>query len=724
MRSLILVLALVACAPADDAGDVAFVQQAIPTVLGRKARGGAEINALVDRLTAAPVSGDRDYVIDALVARPEYVDYWTLVIADALRVQRGGSFLPQNEDCWGPPLLSDADEALLAAHIQTQGPGTSFGASWNMTDAVRGAIMADDLSVAWLGYLPVVAGSVASESDEDNAEKQFDAVYLNRNPDCLPCHNSSFSTVDDFDPLDDKPDRHFTSPWALEASVFRGDGAHYTSQYGDGEDIFLNTQNYDPGPGLACQDCHGADGATPNTLDGYGEFTLDHRVAVIDDQKIEAQVTNSPDGMPSFDLTAGQVDDLLHYLRIEYGDHGDVKQFFRFETQRTVPDPADDTPWGIDAACAPQFDTGVALTGRRTGFAGASSNDPDVHGLATRLQDGLAGLDAAMAAAPATGESVDLGLLDGKPAYAYMVANAVADALFQHGTGTRSTVAHGFSRNDSQLFVRDLFLAEMVDTGTFSLIQPLESTITFNLAAPYASTEDPYWFGMYLNPWIADPVTNEGYNGVGDLVHRYDPATLLFAVDDSLGWGPPSVFPDATATWPDEDLYGQLGAFRHDDAPGSPLWDMQSVLAWENAVGTCESRGATDDWITNVMDAARADPTPSTLKVKDLFGTVRDRLVGTSTYDPGEVAALASMIGVTTTQLNNALFPSSAAQQAVLEGHLRQYCAALLVSPHYTLAGIPTVTAAPPALRLPVCRDDGVTVERCSYADLYADYAP
>jgi mono/diheme cytochrome c family protein len=723
MRCLILLIALTGCS--DDAGNVAFVHQAIPTVLGRKAKGGAEVRALVDQMPNVAAGTDpRDWVIDELVARPEYVDYWTLVLADALRVQRSGAFLPADSTCWGAPLLSDADEELLAAHIQTSSPGVAFGQEWNMTDAVRGAILADDLSVAWLAYLPAVAGSVHSEGDEDNAAKQFDKVYLNRTSDCLQCHSSSWSTVDEYDVTDDKPDRHFTSPWALEASVFVGDGTHHTAQWASGEDIYQNTDTYAGGL-YTCQGCHGAAGEAPNQLNGYGDFTLNHRVPVVTDGVIRSQVLHSPDaGMPQFSLSDTELDDLVHYLRIQYGDHDDVKGYFRYETQRTTPDPAYDTPWGIAAACAPQFDTGVAeADGRNAGFAGQSTGSPDVHTLAKRLQGGLVGLDATIAAAPATVDAVDLPLLDGEQAYAYLVANAVADALFQHGTGTTSTVAHGFSRNASQLSAREDLVSDMVVGGTFSLVEPLKNTITFNLNAPLQSGEAPYWFGMYLNPWIADPVTNTGQNGVGDLVHRYDPNTLLFAVDDSLGWGPPSVFPDAAAAWPDDGLYRDLEAYQNDDAQGSPLWDMESVLAWENAAGPCVGPTA-DDYISDVMDAARADTAVPRLEVHDLFQTVRDRLLGTSTFGPGEEAVIANMLGVTTTQFDNGYFPSVAAQQTLVETGLRQYCGALLVSPDYTLAGIPTVTTAPPALRLEVCRDDGVSVERCKYSDLLLDYTP
>ncbi|MFT5460600.1 MAG: hypothetical protein ACI9K2_007120, partial [Myxococcota bacterium] len=45
----LVLLSLLACgdAPHDDAGDVAFVHQVVPTLLGRRVRGHAELSALV-----------------------------------------------------------------------------------------------------------------------------------------------------------------------------------------------------------------------------------------------------------------------------------------------------------------------------------------------------------------------------------------------------------------------------------------------------------------------------------------------------------------------------------------------------------------------------------------------------------------------------------------------------------------------------------------------------
>src|SRR5262249_54027693 len=67
-----------------DAGDVAFVRQAVPKLLGRKPRGAEEMKVLADLAETA----GREAVLRALMEEPEFVEHWTGVILDDLRVQR------------------------------------------------------------------------------------------------------------------------------------------------------------------------------------------------------------------------------------------------------------------------------------------------------------------------------------------------------------------------------------------------------------------------------------------------------------------------------------------------------------------------------------------------------------------------------------------------------------------------------------------------------------
>ncbi|GEM_PF-3397643 len=123
MPTLFLTLAGPACwtTPDNDAGDEAFVVHAIETVLGRSARGSAEVRALVD---LAARSG-REAVVDVLFAEPEYVTYWSNVLADDLQVQRAGP-MQVDADCLGPPLLDESLSDALAGHVATADPFDAF----------------------------------------------------------------------------------------------------------------------------------------------------------------------------------------------------------------------------------------------------------------------------------------------------------------------------------------------------------------------------------------------------------------------------------------------------------------------------------------------------------------------------------------------------------------------------------------------------------------------
>src|SRR5262245_27919053 len=153
------------CITADDAGDVAYVHQLTQTLLGRRPRGTAEIQALLDIVAAH----GREALADVLMAEPDYIERWLLVLADAMEVQRSGQFdVPTT--CFNTPdyLVEGStvvEAQLLADHIMLGPSHTVFDPdgdgqpnAWNLNDAMRAALMVDDLHVAWRPYLFVLAG--------------------------------------------------------------------------------------------------------------------------------------------------------------------------------------------------------------------------------------------------------------------------------------------------------------------------------------------------------------------------------------------------------------------------------------------------------------------------------------------------------------------------------------------------------------------------------------
>jgi hypothetical protein len=87
--SLLALLTLQGCwwnAPPNDAGEQAFAAQAVRVVLGRHPRGAAEIRALAEISNQA----GRQAVLDVLFEEPDYVNYWSNVLIDDLKLQRAG----------------------------------------------------------------------------------------------------------------------------------------------------------------------------------------------------------------------------------------------------------------------------------------------------------------------------------------------------------------------------------------------------------------------------------------------------------------------------------------------------------------------------------------------------------------------------------------------------------------------------------------------------------
>lgn len=140
--------------PTDDNGTISFVRQAVPKLLGRKPKGADEVELLAD---IGSLLG-REAVIRLLMEQPEFVSHWTDVLVGHLRLQREGE-RAQPARCFGDPLLPYVTSAL-ANFVTNNPPQSAFSAftSFNMTDIIGSAILADDLSSIYRAYpLPLAA---------------------------------------------------------------------------------------------------------------------------------------------------------------------------------------------------------------------------------------------------------------------------------------------------------------------------------------------------------------------------------------------------------------------------------------------------------------------------------------------------------------------------------------------------------------------------------------
>lgn len=208
-----------------DAGHEAWVQRVLPLLWGRRAVGAAEVQAWASMADQV----GREAVIAGLAQGEPYREWWAIWLTDALAVARVGD--KSFEECFGIAELSTHDGSLTQHLRSSATPWISPwpGGSFTMRDVLLDALVADDLAVVWQANLyarmgrPVEGANVSREELEYNRRVNFGEgfyeTYLNRNLDCLACHNSSFSVTD-------APDARFDRTWQLP-------GRHETALLGD-----------------------------------------------------------------------------------------------------------------------------------------------------------------------------------------------------------------------------------------------------------------------------------------------------------------------------------------------------------------------------------------------------------------------------------------------------------------------------------------------------------
>ena len=98
-------------APRDDESAATFAREAIPTVLGRRAYGVDEVEAVADITTLL----GREAVVRMLMEDPRYIDFWSDQVIDILKLRRrdrDGRIGPQPPACWQSPSLATTSPNL------------------------------------------------------------------------------------------------------------------------------------------------------------------------------------------------------------------------------------------------------------------------------------------------------------------------------------------------------------------------------------------------------------------------------------------------------------------------------------------------------------------------------------------------------------------------------------------------------------------------------------
>jgi hypothetical protein len=206
-----------------EPGSVAVAKSVTLAVLGRRPLSRDEVDASVAVLDTEGAEA----LVQELAAEPEYLVRWTELVMDHLRVQRND--LQSQIDCYGKS-RREPDGGALAAHVrdhEADTPGDGAG-GFTARDLLRSSLELDNVLPGLRGHLfammevpvrscNVYSGVVAELNRRAEFGQWFDATYLNRDADCLACHNSEFAVTWSADPA---INRHWPMAGLFEKALF------------------------------------------------------------------------------------------------------------------------------------------------------------------------------------------------------------------------------------------------------------------------------------------------------------------------------------------------------------------------------------------------------------------------------------------------------------------------------------------------------------------------
>lgn len=815
-------------APPHDAGQEAWVSAAVQAVLGRRPLGTAEVRAL------AQLADDRgrEAVVDVLFTQPEYVVYWSNVLADDLQVQRAG---PQQvaPDCTAPALLEPDESDALAHHLATGDPSVPFckevkvtfkpkmtaehvydaidaaaagykhtliddlpyakelskpvayevtkdpqvspgkthevdieaqggtasnidytdGAAsklgldfdpkrwaenhylvykeecppFNLTDVLEASVRADRLDALYRAYLPVLATFQPSIEDIPSRSRlgaMFLDVYVDRDPSCLACHTSTYSTTN-ARPLNANWDR-FDPIWVglpiaidLEGAAFSYDTNGDFVYGGDGVGVHNRVKNL-----------FRADNLVPGGLHPWG----------IDDTCVTNPRTGA-DGLATSLATDSASDNLAAFAGIKATSKGGVLDLVDalsdgvstlHEIGFHVPDweghrqargvPANpETPGcfgchGVDPKATPLEHVVPTMSDDRL-FSSLRSGAGEMPRIYDNDEEAWAAVEWVRNAYP-TSPAVEPN--NRNHAFVFLLAAKVVNSIVDEVSGEDLVMTHGFPRNPDQADA--LASLSMTFVERFSLQDVLKEIVlsdAFNRAAPDDPTTEPYNLPMLPFPEAEVAPTSSvdldsNANSEGDFVHKHSPSGLLMQVHAALGWPAPPIA-GGLDSYPTLEMMTALGRYTERTKFEREHWALDTYAAWESGVATCRkpdtvlagtvhlAKGVVADdfdaiapknwvdWIDELAESAAPDAT-----WEDLAVSIKDRLLADPTMDDHERNLIAELWDVDLgSHAGNEL------KSADVE-LLRDYCGVLLSSPQFVMRGTP-LQPVPETLPDPVC---------------------
>jgi len=847
MRGLLLALAFTTlivplAAEADppltarDNDHASWARQVIPVLYGRKPRGYAEIRLLAELAAEA----GRGPVVAALMASDEFVEHWTDVFLEHLRVNREGE--KDLSKCFTRSAGHAGKSKALAEHIQRNGPGSTFaGGEFTMGDVVRSSILLDDVSPIFLAHLfPMVTKPRGGSDKEKQADLLggFDTVFLNRKGACLACHNSSFSVTDhtshwprahpipghfeealynrrigpkypqevstflrvDVAPPDAGPDA--TRPWGLSncggfrepttpdpelvvedtsttpptqltlkpsfagisgvsvVSIF-----HVESQLRRGVGKLREsrkvTRTVSPADVAYCTSCKECDGLSDEL-----EFASEHDTrqkeafGIIEDKCGDCHVRGGNRKLLSANADyAARAKFFYEEVARAPAEHsngcvlvtpGAANQSFvwrrLFEETRPASgdlctNTGDRMPWRrpeLDAVAKGKLEAWISNMPRNAGCRACKSRR-------------LLGCP--------TPEHPEMAALKVEPdeSFAAMVAASFVNRVWTEAMGYPLTIANYFPRSVGQgerlttlteaVFIKEGFSLKKLLAAILAV--PPDAAAPFNRSPPSrrsVDAKDVYDWPLELDPWSEldprrPPVAEVGYsaeqnpqnhrNAMTEGIRRYPAYTLIRSAYTALGWPVPDLLVEDPFDTTTTELAKESGLFYTDAAPGFRGIDLQSLLAWETHLAGCRRhQKVKEDWIdrlrAEVVKVNAANPRRP-LTRREVLAAVKDWLIGDGSIAAGEESmALAALFGWTGEGALDQPFETAIQNEGdpsrVQGDRLRRFCAVLLQSPQFQLAGMtPGGLTPPPPLepRLRRCNDGP-----CSRRELCEAIAP
>lgn len=655
-----------------DAGDEAWVKRTIPFIQGRRPASIREVRLLTSMIAQIDGLGEhngRRVVARGLARGDQYLERWKTYLYEELQVNVNGD--RRNDLCYDLD-GGQGDGPELAAFIRDNPPTADYGSMFWMPDVVYSGLLLDDLSPIYRADLfasmsaPIIAGNVTpvelEEMRRTNFGMTFEEVFLGRTTECNQCHITQDSVTDS---AVEELDRHWPIPGHFESSV-------YGPQVQEGSDTrshavfrffnFAVGQDTLIGGGMP---------AGYASAWGFGPSCGGFRLAT--------------PGLPPVDLRSAEYQP---YMVSDY-------------TAEYPPNGIGATLADLDQELRSGFD---ALRGNPVDVAGDGSVDPQI-------------------------------------AAAYLFSMNMADQVWTEALGHPLTVANNFPRNAAQ---RDTLqhLADTFKNESYSLralVTEIATNDYYNQSPPAeCGATTPYHMAAVFDPFTRsaeDPAARG--NGVGDSIHRMGAWPLLDSIAQAMWWNKPDRFGPDQGQTPELNCGGDmpqipcveepedvsvlrdLGAFLSDSEGGFEGVDLVALLRLEDAYGQGVDPGqhgvctgplgqacATNDWITQLIDVAVAQPEAD---MWDVASAVKDRVIAEPTIGgQAEQTVLEDLMGVSLTDPVGQVGAGAAEQAA------RRLAGMLFNTPQFLLVGVAPADQDPaedPVLVVPGTS----TQELCEY---------